>query len=601
MVRQTFLIIALALFLPISALAADISVKPDRSPVSQNETFRLIFTVQGKQDGEPDFSPLNKDFQLLGTSTSSQFNMINGRVSQSKQYVLTVAANRTGKLVIPSIQFGKDRSLATEVTITDSPVSTGQGSDPSTDPVPAHNVFVEASVDSSQPYVQQQVILTVKVFRNIQWADANLSDPAFDGGEMLIHHIGENRTYKTMRNGERYTVTEIRYAIFPQVSGKTTIKPFTLTAKLPSGKKQTQKPFGNAFSDPIFDDFFTRQNYTNRFARSEPIEIDVKAVPKSFTGKTWLPAKTLKLQETWSQDTNALKTGEPVTRTIAIIADGLNAGQLPEIRLDSLNSIKVYPDQPVINDVAANQGFLSTRSQKFALIPSQQGKQILPEIKIHWWNTETNQQETAILPAATLDISAAAAAIPRSAQAPAESGTSKPAGEGAGKQEQPAKTSPPRQKSDTSGRTWWLIAGNVLLLLLLVLTLFALLRAKKQAKVPVSAHEPTTETTTETSKQQVIKALQTACRNRDAAATRDALINWAAIIWPEHPPNNLNDIARHVNPELATQILRLNQNLYANDETEWNPELISKQVQAFANKQQNTRKTDEQVLEPLYR
>ena len=52
---------------------------------------RIIFKAEGSLDGEPDFAPLNQDFELLGTGQSSQFSMINGNVTSSKTFTLTVS------------------------------------------------------------------------------------------------------------------------------------------------------------------------------------------------------------------------------------------------------------------------------------------------------------------------------------------------------------------------------------------------------------------------------------------------------------------------------------------------------------------------------
>lgn len=282
-----------------SLLAADISVETNRNPVTVNENFQIIFTVRGSMDEEPDFSPLNKAFRLLGTSQSSQYNMINGNVSRSKTYRLTVSALQTGKLIIPAVSFGKDRSQPITVTVTNAAQSAPQQQTPSSPSAKVSDdaLFITSEVDSNNPYVQQQVILTVRIYRRIQWAEARLSDPQYDGLDVMTQPLGNERSYKTSYKGQQYAVTELRYALFPQQSGDLTIQPFQISAKVATGKKKRQSP-SNRFSDPFFDDFFSRSTYTTIAVQSKPISLRVKAIPETFTGMHWLAATKIQLQET---------------------------------------------------------------------------------------------------------------------------------------------------------------------------------------------------------------------------------------------------------------------------------------------------------------
>ena len=186
-------LILLLVFAPTS-WAATISVNVDRDTVAVNETFRVIFKAEGSLDGEPDFAPLNQDFELLGTGQSSQFSMINGNVTSSKTYTLTVTPLRQGKLTIPPISFGRDQSPAKDITVTAAgqrqaqPMPSGPAADPNL-------MFMTVEADTLEPYVQQQVILKLRVFRRKQWKDASLSDPNLEGVEASVQQLGKTVTY----------------------------------------------------------------------------------------------------------------------------------------------------------------------------------------------------------------------------------------------------------------------------------------------------------------------------------------------------------------------------------------------------------------------
>ena len=98
------------------SFAANITVMTDRDPVSLRESFEMIFEADGSVDDDPDFSPLNKDFQVLSTGVSSNMSIVNGHISTTKQWRLSVMARHAGQLNIPAIAFGRDRSRPSSIT-----------------------------------------------------------------------------------------------------------------------------------------------------------------------------------------------------------------------------------------------------------------------------------------------------------------------------------------------------------------------------------------------------------------------------------------------------------------------------------------------------
>lgn len=587
---KMFALLMLAI-LSIPALAADITVRTDRDPVAQGETFRIIFTVDGSQDDEPDFSPLNQDFQLLGTSQSSSFSIINGSMSRSKTYTLTVAPNRKGRLTIPSINFGKDRSPVRQITITDAgQSSSGSSQSPGAPTTSSKQLFMIAEVDSKNPYVQEQVILTLKIYRRIEWINPSLSDPKFEGVEAAIQSLGKEKNYEAEYKGRRYAVIELRYAIFPQQSGELTIQPFNLKAKIPTGTTQRRSP-SRSFNDSFFNDFFSRsrQTYAIKSTSSKAIKLDVKAIPAGFKGQHWLPAKKIQLQETWSSDVTKLVAGEPVTRTIALIADGLGASQLPEIKSADQKGLRAYPDQPVAQEQATGSGLLSTVTQKIALIPSHGGRFTIPAIEIPWWNTTADKMELAKISAQTL---VAAGSIPSAiANTPNIATNVLPPGANIDI------TQASQSDQQTIPYQWLLIASSMLLFLWLATTAAWL---SNRRKMP-AAKSDNPEETIKASLRQALKALKNACQSKQPETTRDALIRWGKAAWPEQLPNSLEEIATRVSPTLATEINNLSRVLYSSEQPNWDADIILEFVKKFNAAAQNTIRDKHSDLEPLYR
>ena len=586
------LLTAILLMLCLPVWAATITVTTDRDPVAMNENFRITFKAEGSLDGEPDFSPLNKDFRLLGTSQSSSFSMVNGNISSSKSFTLTVAPLRQGDITIPAISFGRDKSPEKTVK-TVAPGSMPHRSRPSVPQASRDLMFVTSEVDNNSPYVQQQVILRVKVHRLRSWKSASMTPPYVDGPEARFQKLGRAANY-TKRIGNRvYEVTEETHVFFPQESGELTIAPFQVTARFPAGKQQQRSPFGGLSNDPFFDDFFSRTTYEKRQAQSKPLKITVRPIPKAFTGKHWLPAKDIQLRQTWSTDIDKLQVGEPVTRTVAIIGDGVGTDQLPEISMQESANLKNYPDQPVVDEQISPRGLLSTYTQKLAVIPSQPGAHEIPAIEIPWWNTETDKMEIATLPATRL--SAAGDAVP---QAPAR--TDKPVAA-----DQPVAApdaTGPVEPAPVAGRDidmqTLLLAAVIILALLWLITLVAFFRKKSAPAPAVTSRKQPDDTVQLKAAQQQLHA---ACQGQQATTVRDALIQWAKAAWPYDPPTNLDDIAARLPGERGTQISNLSKSLYGKGGQDWDAMAIWQAVKDIPVTGDDKPTGSNDSLEPLYR
>ena len=101
---RVLLILVLAVYA--AGLQAAISVSPDRPQVMLNESFQLVFEADGPVDGDPDFTPLEDKFQIISTGQSSNFSMLNGQVSRTQQWTLTLLPKEAGTIEVPPINFG---------------------------------------------------------------------------------------------------------------------------------------------------------------------------------------------------------------------------------------------------------------------------------------------------------------------------------------------------------------------------------------------------------------------------------------------------------------------------------------------------------------
>ena len=105
--------------------AADMNAWLDRTRIGEGETVQLKLEAQGQVSGRPDTTPLEQDFEILGLSTGSRVNIVNGRTDATTTWVLTLSPMRSGSLEIPALQVGNHRSGQVSAIVTE-PAETGR-------------------------------------------------------------------------------------------------------------------------------------------------------------------------------------------------------------------------------------------------------------------------------------------------------------------------------------------------------------------------------------------------------------------------------------------------------------------------------------------
>lgn len=526
---------ALLLLMAPMLWAADITMRTDGDPVGLSESFQIVFEARGAGYDDPDFSPLERDFQVISTSQSSRLSIVNGKTSSTKTWTLTVLARRAGRLDIPSIAFGRDRSPAGRVDVTLNATAPRAGRDAG-----SNEVYLEVEARPLEPYVQQQILYKVRLFRAYPTANASLSEPKMEQGNAVIERVGEDAVYETHVNGRPYQVVERRYAIYPQASGALKIGPLAFRA-------QSGGPFN------LFDPFARRPENIER--QSAPVELKVRAKPAGMDSGAWLPARDLLLTSSWSMDPPEFRVGAPITRTVTITASGLTASQLPELPAWAPAGFKTYPDQPELADNRTPEGVNGTRVEKTAVIPARPGSYELPAIRVPWWNTRADKLEYAELPAQRIQV------LPAEGDGAGAFGPGVPAAEallrsgpGAGAMQEAMPAVPGH-----GDRRWqWISLALALLWLGTVAAWWGSRRPRPASGVERAAHLGA-----------VRNEVERACRRDDAAAARDALLRWAVLRWPGTSPRNLVDVARRSDAALAEPLRELDAALYGRAAGAW--------------------------------
>ncbi len=545
-----------------TSLAARIQASVDRNPVSLGESFQLIFTATETPDDEPDCSPLEQDFDILNQSQSHQTQWINGDFNRTVSWTLVLMAKRTGQLNIPSIAFGKDRSNALRINVVQQAV-----------PDEERDLFVTAEVDKQAPYVQAQVIYTLRFYRKVAIAQASLDEPQLE--DAVIERLGEDKNFDTAIRGVRYRVTERKYAIFPQQSGPQTIAPVSLTAEVISGRRSR---FG----------FFGSQMTVTKRLKSQAIRLQVKPVPDNYHGH-WLPAEQVVLKDDWSADSFSIKVGEPLTRALTLLAKGVTDSQLPklwpEVNIDGLNQ---YPDQPVLREQKKPDGIIAFREEKIALIPSKPGEYELPAVKLRWFNSQTEQEEELSLPA----IKIKAIAVSQNSPAPVDK--PRPSAPISSEVEEKAVDCPVVSTQQPAQNTWLWPAVAAFLAGAWLITLVYFLRRPSSQK---NAQETSKNEQGDLMKA-AIKSLKQACFANDPTAAKEALLKWGQLAFGV---SSLSGIKDHCEARLRDQIDVLMESLYAPNAKKWHGKALYQAFVESVARQKVQAAQESTDLKPLYK
>lgn len=382
LLQSTYFVFIFAVMLNGAAFADVNSVEAtiDRNPVMVDEAIRLTITADGSADREAfDSSPLLKDFVVGRTSVSSQTSIVNFDTKRTTVWTTTLFPRKEGSFTIPSLSIEGKTTKPIQVKVI--PVQEQSNV--------ARDYFVTTDIDLKEAYLNQQLLYTVKLYLSSNIERGSLQAPDMQNAE--ITQLGEDKQYTDIVNGRRYQIIERQFAVVPQASGEFTLRGPIFTGEVMAAN--TNQRFG----------FFNRTQQVNRVGPD--ITVNIKPIPQGID-YPWLPSEMVRVDEEWPQG-DSFVAGEPVTRIVTLTALGVVEEQLPDIPEFYPPNFKLYPDQDNTTTVEKDQSLISQRQTSLAIIPTEPGNFVLPEITIPWFNTLTQKTEYATIPARSITVAAA--------------------------------------------------------------------------------------------------------------------------------------------------------------------------------------------------
>jgi len=400
--RRVF--VSLVLLLPfLVAAELNFSADADRTTVGLGEQLQLTVTVEGTNIGgapRPQVPALG-DFDVIGSTSSQSTNIsfVNGRMTQQNtiSFIYFLSPKRDGSLTIPPFKLSfKGTTYETQpiaITVTkesQAPSPSRQQQQQSPFGLPGRSqpgsasrgsVVLTSSADRTSIYQGEQVTVTFVLYTQAQVGDLGIKDmPGFTGSwaEKLFDARELNWRNATY-NGQRYSAATVKQvALFPTQSGPLKIDKMTV-----SGQTVVSGGFFFDSAEPFE-------------VSSDPITINVKPLPEAgkpqdFGGGVG----DFKVTAALSGDSSV--GGEPLTLMVKVAGTG-NIGLVGEPKLAPISGVKVLSPEAKQTTRTSEGRVAGERTFNYPLIPTADGKFVIPEIEMGFFNPKTGSYYTQTTP-----------------------------------------------------------------------------------------------------------------------------------------------------------------------------------------------------------
>lgn len=591
-IRLLFLLMTTLLSISFSGFlhAASVTASLSKDVTTENEVVQLTLRADFSNTGNgPDLTPLQRDFDVLGKSQNSQFSFNLGTSTALNFWVVSLMPKSVGTVEIPPIKIGDHESQPIRLTVKSSPQLLDENGNPP--------VIMKTEVSEIEPYLQQEIILSVELYTSVALQNANRSRPSHP--DLVIERLIDDQVNYQTINGTQYQVITREYLAFPQRSGALTISPQIVQAMIntSTGRRMIK-------------------------VQSEPLNLQVLPIPASYSSDVWLPSSDVTVSTKIEKTNDAPRIGDTLIWTIDIKAKGALPEQIPTLDFNSTRNYKLYPKPPQFNNQKTANGVTGNQTISVEVVPTEEGTLSLPDINIAYWDTEKRAISNAN--ASTADITIGP--LPNSSSATNKTTTDSTETNRRTISEplpaQPRSVAPislakkPVEKinapndiqiainhsDDGLSLRQYLIAG-LLTLAICMLCLYLAIWLKKKKSLPKT--EPSIPTLQEFAplssqdEQSAYIALLESCQTSNLTTLRPCLLEWARHRWGDSEIYSVDDIKRLTSVQVTQLLMEAELMLYSNNPThEWNGEPLADALEEYTSGQEKP--SQESQLKTLY-
>lgn len=401
------------LFLLFALLLANVSAWADGvqftasapSAVVKGEQFRVSYTVTTQKVKEFR-APSFEGFEVLmgpSPSRSSSYSDFNGEVTRTSTitYTYILMGIKEGDYSIPAATIVADgeskssNSLKIKVLPPDQTAGAaqqagrGQGrasAASSTGQISNNDLFITATVNKTNAYEQEAILLTYKVYFTVNLRELEIKMPDLKG--FLTQEVELQRGQPTLEHyqGRNYnTIVWSQYVLFPQQAGKLEIPSIDFDATVAVRTQRSMDPFDMFFNGG--------SSYVDvRKTISTPkLTVNVSPLPSgkpaSFSGGVG------EFDVKSSVTTTELKANEAVTLKLEISGVGnMKLISTPEVQWPQ--DFETY-DPKVDNKFSLTRNGLSgSKSIEYLAIPRHAGTFTIPPVEFSYFDLKTKTYKT---------------------------------------------------------------------------------------------------------------------------------------------------------------------------------------------------------------
>ena len=316
-----------------------------------------------------DTTPLLTDFEVLQVKPALRRQQTGSRVVNILRWEVELFPRTSGRLRLPPLTIKDQQSPELSLRVDDRSQS-GE----------SHGKFyLEVSADKTTAYVEEQIILTIRLFHDQPLSRGIIYDLRLDDAD--IYPLGADRRFQQIINGKRFTVLERKLMLFARESGMLEIPAIEFRGELESDLKRRIRRRSSAFDLTI-----------------------LPAIVRS-TSENWLPASGFEISQQWFQKQGNLFSGDSISRKLIVRANGLAAASLPRnLIFQESSRFEVYADQPKRFDSYDDKGITGELEQTFVIVFTQPGRVEIADSEIRWWDVSAGVERLITLPGKTITV-----------------------------------------------------------------------------------------------------------------------------------------------------------------------------------------------------
>jgi hypothetical protein len=344
------------------------------------------------------FPQETSDYKVVANSTSSSFQIINGQTSQNKTISFVIQPLRVGKIKLPEAaafdgtNHYKSQNLFITVLAgnknTKSITNQAKTQSPTVNNNEAirNNVFAKVVVNKTNPYVNEQIHLSLKIYHigNLMEMNPNtLQLPLKD----FVRKIDTNaKEFRETVNGREYLVYQLDYTLFPLKSGEITIPAHEI-----EGVIMEDAPLSRGSFDPfrVVNPFIIKKkiNFKTNSLSITVKPLPVAGQPTSYSGYVGDIAVNHKISS------YEIRSGSAITVTTKIYGSGSSSIFANDLVKES-KQYSLFKDKEDVSEELTNSILYFEKTINTAIVPNKDsGRVVIETLPVISFNPKTGKFE----------------------------------------------------------------------------------------------------------------------------------------------------------------------------------------------------------------